>query len=80
MCKYLYKRCILFYFSGKFDNNGVAEGYVEENVGRVKVLRLTVHTESDNWAILSEVSHMYIYLPLSFPIITIISCNDDYFL
>lgn len=36
---------------------GVAEGSVEEGVGVVKSLRLSVHEESDNWAILSEVSH-----------------------
>lgn len=46
-----------FVFSGKFDTAGVAEGYPDENIGKVKELRLNVHTESDNWAILSEVSY-----------------------
>jgi alpha-1,3-mannosylglycoprotein beta-1,4-N-acetylglucosaminyltransferase A/B len=42
--------------SGKFDVMGVAEGAVDPQLGPIKVLRLNVHTESDNWAILSEVS------------------------
>jgi hypothetical protein len=41
---------------GKFDAMGVAEGGVDPQLGRIKVLRLNVHSESDNWAILSEVS------------------------
>lgn len=43
------------YFTGKFDNVGIATGNLDETIGRVSVLRLHVHTESDNWAILSEV-------------------------
>lgn len=42
--------------SGKFDAMGVAEGTVDPQLGAIKVLRLNVHSESDNWAILSEVS------------------------
>ncbi|MPC42360.1 Alpha-1,3-mannosyl-glycoprotein 4-beta-N-acetylglucosaminyltransferase A [Portunus trituberculatus] len=40
---------------GEFDDMGVAEGSVEEGVGVVRSLRLSVHEESDNWAILSEI-------------------------
>ncbi|KAJ9576161.1 hypothetical protein L9F63_006983, partial [Diploptera punctata] len=40
---------------GKFDVMGVAEGTVDPNLGAIKVMRLSVHTESDNWAILSEI-------------------------
>lgn len=41
--------------TGEFDDMGIAEGYVDEGLGAVKSLRLNVHVESDNWAILSEV-------------------------
>jgi len=43
-------------FSGKFDAMGMAEGAVDPQLGPIKVMRLNVHSESDNWAILSEVS------------------------
>ena len=51
---------MLFYvaFAGKFDAMGVAEGIVDPQLGPIKVMRLSVHSESDNWAILSEVSRM----------------------
>ena len=42
--------------SGKFDNLGLAEGIVPRSLGAIKEIRLTVHSETDNWAILSEVS------------------------
>lgn len=48
--------CIsVFLFSGKFDNLGIATGVPDESIGKVQTLRLHVHSESDNWAILSEV-------------------------
>lgn len=37
------------------DTNGVAEGTIDENVGPIKILRLNVHSQSDRWAILSEI-------------------------
>lgn len=40
---------------GKFDVLGVAEGTVDRRLGKVSVLRLTIHSESENWAILSEI-------------------------
>ncbi|XP_065171770.1 alpha-1,3-mannosyl-glycoprotein 4-beta-N-acetylglucosaminyltransferase B-like [Atheta coriaria] len=40
---------------GKFDSVGIATGNPNENIGRVSALRLYVHSESDNWAILSEI-------------------------
>ncbi|KAK4288346.1 hypothetical protein Pmani_038619 [Petrolisthes manimaculis] len=41
---------------GEFDDMGVAEGTVDAaSLGVVKALRLSVHVESDNWAILSEI-------------------------
>lgn len=46
-----------FLVVGQFkDSTGVAEGNVSSTVGFVKVMRLYVHSESDRWAILSEVS------------------------
>lgn len=44
------------FVTGKFDNVGIATGTPDEMIGRVSALRLQVHSESDNWAILSEVS------------------------
>lgn len=41
--------------TGEFDDMGIAEGNVDEGIGTVKSMRLSVHVESDNWAILSEV-------------------------
>lgn len=43
-----------FIIVGKFDVVGIAEGTPDESIGRVSALRLHVHSESDNWAILSE--------------------------
>ncbi|OXU26362.1 hypothetical protein TSAR_002451 [Trichomalopsis sarcophagae] len=40
---------------GKFDSLGIARGTVDKKLGKIAVLRLTVHSESDNWAILSEI-------------------------
>ncbi|XP_067003248.1 alpha-1,3-mannosyl-glycoprotein 4-beta-N-acetylglucosaminyltransferase B isoform X2 [Anabrus simplex] len=40
---------------GQFNSMGIAEGSVDPKLGPVRVLRLNVHSESDNWAILSEV-------------------------
>lgn len=45
----------MLYESGKFDALGVAEGTVDRKLGKVSMLRLTIHSESENWAILSEV-------------------------
>ncbi|CAH1992966.1 unnamed protein product [Acanthoscelides obtectus] len=43
------------FFTGKFDSAGVAQGSLDESIGKIQVLRLNVHSESDNWAILSEI-------------------------
>ncbi|XP_066586726.1 alpha-1,3-mannosyl-glycoprotein 4-beta-N-acetylglucosaminyltransferase B [Prorops nasuta] len=40
---------------GKFDALGIAKGTVDKKFGKINVLRLTVHSESENWAILSEI-------------------------
>lgn len=40
---------------GEFDSLGIAQGIVDRKFGRISVLRLTVHSESENWAILSEI-------------------------
>ncbi|KAG8228556.1 hypothetical protein J437_LFUL008634 [Ladona fulva] len=40
---------------GKFDSMGMAEGNVSKSIGPIQTLRLKVHSESDNWAILSEI-------------------------
>ncbi|CAK9798153.1 Alpha-1,3-mannosyl-glycoprotein 4-beta-N-acetylglucosaminyltransferase B [Anthophora quadrimaculata] len=45
---------------GKFDALGIAQGTVDSKLGKVLILRLTVHSESENWAILSEVMFIHI--------------------
>ncbi|EFA00960.2 alpha-1,3-mannosyl-glycoprotein 4-beta-N-acetylglucosaminyltransferase B [Tribolium castaneum] len=40
---------------GKFDSVGIATGVPDESIGKIQALRLHVHSESDNWAILSEI-------------------------
>lgn len=66
---------------GKFDVLGVAEGMIDRRLGRVSVLRLTVHSESENWAILSEVK-IYVKLKIVMVIvkITLCLCEKMYFL
>ncbi|KAH1018188.1 hypothetical protein HUJ05_006002 [Dendroctonus ponderosae] len=39
----------------KFDSAGIARGSVDDALGRIQALRLNVHSDSENWAILSEV-------------------------
>lgn len=45
-----------FILVGHFDEDGLVEGIVPETIGRVRVLRLHVHSRSSNWVVLSEVS------------------------
>lgn len=40
---------------GNFNAFGMAEGSVDSRIGKLRELRLHVHTESENWVILSEV-------------------------
>ncbi|XP_049826869.1 alpha-1,3-mannosyl-glycoprotein 4-beta-N-acetylglucosaminyltransferase B isoform X1 [Schistocerca gregaria] len=40
---------------GQFDSMGVAEGAVNTQLGPIRTLRLSVHSDSENWAILSEI-------------------------
>ena len=42
---------------GGFNELGVAEGVVKEDVGKIKTLMLVIHIDSENWAILSEVRY-----------------------
>ena len=51
---------------------GVADGTVEEGIGVVKSLRLNVHEESDNWAILSEVRHFQAFVSYYFCFVSVI--------
>lgn len=41
--------------TGKFDDVGIAQGAVDESLGPLQAMRLFVHSETENWAILSEV-------------------------
>jgi alpha-1,3-mannosylglycoprotein beta-1,4-N-acetylglucosaminyltransferase A/B len=41
---------------GSFNGFGLAEGTVDNRIGKLRELRLHVHSESENWVILSEVS------------------------
>ncbi|XP_072396467.1 alpha-1,3-mannosyl-glycoprotein 4-beta-N-acetylglucosaminyltransferase B isoform X2 [Diabrotica undecimpunctata] len=44
-----------FIIVGKFDSTGIASGSLNNSIGKISSLRLNVHSESDNWAILSEI-------------------------
>lgn len=44
---------------GKFNTLGIASGSVDRNLGKISAMRLTVHSESENWVILSEVSFFF---------------------
>ncbi|XP_050513757.1 alpha-1,3-mannosyl-glycoprotein 4-beta-N-acetylglucosaminyltransferase B [Diabrotica virgifera virgifera] len=44
-----------FIIIGKFDSAGIASGSLNNSIGKISSLRLNVHSESDNWAILSEI-------------------------
>lgn len=44
-----------FLIIGNFDAFGLAEGTIEPNIGNIKEIRLHVHSDSENWSILSEV-------------------------
>lgn len=44
---------------GQFDSGGIAKGTL--NLGRIKAMRLHVHSDSDNWAILSEVNFFFFF-------------------
>jgi alpha-1,3-mannosylglycoprotein beta-1,4-N-acetylglucosaminyltransferase A/B len=47
-----------FLIVGSFNGFGVAEGTVDNRIGKLRELRLHVHSESENWVILSEVRAM----------------------
>lgn len=40
---------------GNFDTMGVAEGSIDLKIGAIKEIRLHVHGDSENWALLSEI-------------------------
>lgn len=44
-----------FLIVGSFNNFGIAEGSVDSRIGKLRELRLHVHSDSENWVILSEV-------------------------
>ncbi|XP_014215110.1 alpha-1,3-mannosyl-glycoprotein 4-beta-N-acetylglucosaminyltransferase B [Copidosoma floridanum] len=44
-----------YIITGKFDSFGIANGTVDKTLGKISVLRLTVHSKSANWVILSEI-------------------------
>lgn len=45
-----------FLIVGGFNEFGIAEGIIEAKIGKIKEIRLHIHTDSENWAILSEVN------------------------
>ena len=53
---YLFPLSILFFFSGEFNDLGIAEGKLDsELIGAVSSVRLVIKTSSKNWVIISEV-------------------------
>lgn len=55
-----------FLIIGNFNSFGIAEGSVDTKFGKIKEIRLHVHSDSENWAILSEVNNIAQYLKLFF--------------
>lgn len=49
-------------FLSSFNLFGIAEGTVDKKFGMIKEMRLRVHSDSENWIILSEVTNEYITL------------------
>lgn len=45
-----------FLIVGCFNEFGIAEGVIDSKIGKIREIRLHVHSDSENWAILSEVS------------------------
>ncbi|XP_044753769.1 alpha-1,3-mannosyl-glycoprotein 4-beta-N-acetylglucosaminyltransferase B [Coccinella septempunctata] len=45
-----------FVIVGKFDDVGIAQGTVDDSLGPLQAMRLFVHSETENWAILSEIN------------------------
>lgn len=43
-----------FVIVGRFDSNGLAEADIDPDWGPVSRFRFSIHTSSENWAILSE--------------------------
>ncbi|KAJ8877752.1 hypothetical protein PR048_022207 [Dryococelus australis] len=54
-----------FFVVGKFDSLGVAEGFIDSKLNPVRGIRLNVHSDSENWAILSEVRYHNTHLRLN---------------
>lgn len=54
-----------FLIVGSFNALGVAEGTIDAKIGKVKEIRLHVHSDSENWAILSEV-YIFVQIPFLF--------------
>lgn len=55
--------CGFCLFAGSFIN-GIAEGPVDEALGGLQAMRLYVHSNSEAWAVLSEVSDHFCVLYL----------------
>ncbi|CAB3365848.1 Hypothetical predicted protein [Cloeon dipterum] len=45
---------------GKFDTVGIAEGFINPKLFPIKELRLNIHSESENWVILNEVTNSFL--------------------
>lgn len=45
-----------FLIIGSFNAFGIASGVVDPRIGLVKEIRLHVHSDSENWVVLSEVN------------------------
>lgn len=51
-----------FLIIGNFNAMGYAEGVVDSRIGKLREIRLNVHTKSEYWIILSEVSSHFLFL------------------
>lgn len=50
-----------FLIIGSFNEVGIAEGNIDPKIGKIKEVRINVHSDSENWAILSEVIEQILF-------------------
>lgn len=53
-----------FLIIGNFNAMGLAEGVLDNRIGKLRKMRLNVHTKSEFWVILSEVGAQFFLLLL----------------
>ena len=57
----LFLNILNFSFSGQFNDLGLAEGKIEEDLNPITAIRLVIKSSSKNWVIISEVREFVIF-------------------